>query len=144
MANDVISTCRYLSASRSRPIVIRRALVGAVLVAIASATACDREDEHLEQIGGGRADRGQIAIRRYGCGSCHTIPGISGANGLVGPPLGGIASRVYVGGVVTNTPDHMIRWLEDPRSISPKTAMPNLGVTHGDAANIASYLYTLK
>jgi cytochrome c2 len=115
-----------------------------MLIAGYLAAACDREDNHLDQIGGGHADQGQAAIRRYGCGSCHTIPGISGANGLVGPPLAGIASRVYVGGVATNTPDHMIQWLEDPRSLSPKTAMPNLGVTHGDAANIASYLYTLK
>jgi cytochrome c2 len=123
---------------------VRRATVWAVVVAALAAGACDRQDEHLQQIGGGRADRGQAAIRRYGCGSCHTIPGISGANGLVGPPLAGIASRVYVGGVATNTPEHMIQWLEDPRSLSPKTAMPNLGMTHGDAANIASYLYTLK
>jgi cytochrome c len=123
---------------------LRVATAGIALIATVAVNACDREDEHLQQLGGGRADRGQAAIRRYGCGSCHTIPGISGANGLVGPPLAGIASRVYVGGVATNTPDHMIQWLEDPRSLSPKTAMPNLGVTHGDAANIASYLYTLK
>ena len=139
-----------LSRPRSRAILrptdraLRRAIVGIALIASVVTTACDREDEHLQQIGGGRADRGQAAIRRYGCGSCHTIPGIRGANGLVGPPLAGIASRVYVGGVATNTPDHMIQWLEDPRSLSPKTAMPNLGVTRGDAANIASYLYTLK
>ena len=123
---------------------MRRVTLGAMLIAGYLAAACDREDDHLDQIGGGHADRGQAAIRRYGCGSCHTIPGITGARGLVGPPLAGIASRVYVGGVVTNTPEHMIQWLEDPRSLSPKTAMPNLGVTHGDAANIASYLYTLK
>jgi cytochrome c2 len=143
MATDVIRTGPSVSL-RSTQTTMRLAAVGVVLVASALSSACDRKDEHLEQIGGGRADRGQLAIRRYGCGSCHAIPGISGANGLVGPPLAGIASRVYVGGVVTNTPDHMIEWLEDPRSLSPKTAMPNLGVTHGDAANIASYLYTLK
>lgn len=105
---------------------------------------CDRADAHLDQIGGGNADRGAAAIRRYGCGSCHTIPGIAGARGLVGPPLAGIASRVYVGGVLTNTRDHMIEWIEHPKAHSPKTAMPELGVTHGDAVNIASYLYTLK
>lgn len=134
---------RLLALPRSTRTILSRATAGLALVA-SIVTACDRNDEHLDQIGGGNADRGEAAIRRYGCGSCHTIPGISGANGLVGPPLAGIASRVYVGGVATNTPEHMIQWLEDPRSLSPKTAMPNLGVTHGDAANIASYLYTLK
>ena len=138
------SRSSLLSVTRLTHTSMRCAASGVVLVAAVMASACDREDEHLQQLGGGRADRGQAAIRRYGCGSCHTIPGISGANGLVGPPLAGIASRIYVGGVATNTPDHMIQWLEDPRSLSPKTAMPNLGVTHGDAANIASYLYTLK
>ena len=132
-----------LAVPRSPWITLSRAAAGLALVASIVA-ACDRNDEHLGQIGGGNADRGEAAIRRYGCGSCHTIPGISGADGLVGPPLAGIASRVYVGGVATNTPEHMIQWLEDPRSLSPKTAMPNLGITHGDAANIASYLYTLK
>ena len=121
-----------------------RAAIGVILALAAVTSACDRQDAHLEQLGGGRADRGEAAIRRYGCGSCHTIPRISGANGLVGPPLAGVASRIYVGGVATNTPDHMIQGLEDPRSLSPKTAMPNLGVTPGDAADIASYLYTLK
>ena len=115
--------------------------VGAALLLLA---ACDRDDNHLDLVAGGNAERGAAAVRRYGCGSCHTIPGIRGANGLVGPPLAGIASRMYVGGVLTNTPDHMIAWLENPKSWAPKTAMPDLGVTHGDAVNIASYLYTLK
>jgi cytochrome c len=121
-----------------------RRLTLATLAAVSVVAGCDRDDNHLEQIGGGRADRGAIAIRRYGCGSCHAIPGISGANGLVGPPLAGIGGRVYVGGVLTNTPEHMVEWIEHPRTYAPKTAMPDLGVTHGDAVNIASYLYTLK
>jgi cytochrome c len=121
-----------------------RRLTLAALAAAAVVAGCDRNDRHLEQIGGGRADRGAVAIRRYGCGSCHSIPGISGANGLVGPPLAGIGGRVYVGGVLTNTPEHMVEWIENPRTYAPKTAMPDLGVTHGDAVNIASYLYTLK
>lgn len=115
--------------------------LGALLLLVG---ACDRDDNHLDLVAGGSAVRGASAVRQYGCGSCHTIPGIRGANGLVGPPLGGIASRVYVGGVLTNTPEHMIGWIENPKTYSPKTAMPDLGVTHGDAVNIASYLYTLK
>lgn len=122
----------------------RSRLTMAGLVFVSALWACDRGDEHLERVGGGRADLGAVAIRKYGCGSCHTIPGIPGAGGLVGPPLGGIASRVYIGGVLTNSPDHMIAWIEHPRVWSPKTAMPDLGVTHGDATNIASYLFTLK
>lgn len=93
---------------------------------------------------GGDPAKGRAAIGRYGCSSCHTIPGIKGANALVGPPLTQIASRTYLGGVLENTPGNMIRWIQDPRGVDEKTAMPNLGVTDTDARDIASYLYTLR
>jgi cytochrome c oxidase assembly factor CtaG/cytochrome c2 len=121
-----------------------RALVLMAVVGCSLLAGCDRHDDALPLIAGGDARRGKAAIRQYGCGTCHTIPGVSGANGLVGPPLASVASRVYVGGVLTNTPEHMIGWIENPKSFSPRTAMPSLGVTHADAVNIASYLYTLK
>ena len=93
---------------------------------------------------GGNAQRGAQKILHYGCGSCHIIPGISGAAGLVGPPLSGIANRIYIAGVLQNTPDNMVRWIENPKAIDEKTVMPNLGVTHKDADDIAGYLYTLQ
>ena len=93
---------------------------------------------------GGNPQLGAAAIKRYGCGSCHMIPGISGAVGLVGPPLSGIGSRIYVAGVLQNTPDNLMRWIENPKAVDEKTVMPNLGVTRKDAADIAGYLYTLQ
>ena len=93
---------------------------------------------------GGEPARGRAKMERYGCASCHTIPGVRGADSLVGPPLTKVAARTYVAGVLTNTPDNMIRWIKDPPGVDPLTAMPNLGVTDEDARDIASYLYTLK
>lgn len=93
---------------------------------------------------GGDADRGKAAIREYGCGSCHTIPGVGGAIGLVGPPLTGWSKRGTIAGYVPNTTDFLIRWIEVPHAIKPRTAMPNLAVTEGDARDIAAYLYTLR
>jgi cytochrome c2 len=93
---------------------------------------------------GGDIHKGAAAITRYGCGSCHTIPGISGAYGRMGSPLTGMADRQYIAGVVQNTPDGMVRWIQDPHAIDEKTAMPNLGVTRQDAIDIAAYIYTLK
>ncbi|HEX8459297.1 MAG TPA: c-type cytochrome [Pyrinomonadaceae bacterium] len=93
---------------------------------------------------GGDAERGLAAINRYGCGTCHTIPGVAGANGQVGPPLAGIASRTYIAGVLENKPDALVRWIQNPRAVDDKTAMPVLGVTEQDARDIAGYLYTLK
>jgi cytochrome c len=93
---------------------------------------------------GGDPDRGRSAIQRYGCGRCHTISAIRNANGLVGPPLDGIAKRIYIAGVVPNTPDEMIAWIRNPRAIDAKTAMPDTGVTLEDARDIAAFLYTLR
>jgi hypothetical protein len=39
------------------------------------------------------------------------IPGIEGANGLVGPSLSQVGDRVYIAGVLRNTPDNMVVWL---------------------------------
>ena len=116
----------------------------ALALVMIAAAACDRHDDTLPALVGGDASHGRELIRRYGCGSCHTIPGVRGANALVGPPLAGIARRVYVGGVVTNTPANLVQWIQDPKSIDDKTAMPDVGVTRADAIDIASYLYTLK
>jgi cytochrome c len=69
---------------------------------------------------------------------------VVGADGLVGPPLTGIASRAFIAGVLPNAPDNMIRWIRDPRAVDSLTAMPNTGVTPADARDIAAYLYTLR
>ncbi|HEV2765222.1 MAG TPA: c-type cytochrome [Pyrinomonadaceae bacterium] len=117
----------------------------AVVFALALVACNGGESERAAaELTGGTPSRGRDKIRRYGCASCHTIPGVEGADSLVGPPLTRIASRTYLGGVLTNSPEHMIRWIRDPRGVDPLTAMPNLGVTEEDARDIASYLYTLK
>jgi cytochrome c len=121
------------------------------LAAIAAALAfivgsCGpNEAEHIAEVTtGGDIHRGAAAIERHGCGSCHTIPGISGADGLAGPPLAGIASRIYVAGVLQNTPSNLMRWIENPKAVDEKTVMPNVGLTDQEARDIAGYLYTLK
>jgi cytochrome c2 len=93
---------------------------------------------------GGEPDLGRTKIVSIGCAACHTIPGIKQANATVGPPLTKFAYRSYVAGVARNSPDNLVRWLMDPPSVLPSTAMPNLGLTNEDARDIAAYLYTLK
>jgi cytochrome c2 len=87
---------------------------------------------------------GTHQIQRYGCGACHAIPGVPGAHGAVGPPLGGIASRRIIAGRLPNTPDNLIHWIENPQAVEPGNVMPDLGVSAADARDIAAYLYTLK
>jgi cytochrome c oxidase assembly factor CtaG/cytochrome c2 len=127
---------------RERGVVAARSI--AVLIVAAFIAGCDRasgDERHM--LNNADVERGRVAIRKYGCGSCHAIPGITGAEGLVGPPLGQIGSRVYIAGVLPNEPDNMIRWLENPPGVDEQTAMPNMGVTPRDARDISAYLYTL-
>ena len=93
---------------------------------------------------GGDPQRGLAAVHRYGCGSCHTIAGNPEAHGLVGPPLTGIGSRMYVAGVLANTPDNIVRWIQHPKEVDEKTVMPDLGVNPRDATDIAAYLYSTR
>lgn len=92
----------------------------------------------------GNPDSGEVLIRRFGCGGCHQIPGIPGARGRVGPPLEGIASRVYIAGKFSNTPSNMIAWIQHPQAMDPGVDMPEMGVSESQARDIAAYLYTLQ
>jgi len=118
----------------------------AVLLVAPAESGCARAaaDEPQRAVRGGDVERGKALIRQYGCGSCHAIPGLSGANGQVGPPLDHWSRRVYIAGEVPNTLDFLIRWIEMPQAIEPETAMPNLRVSEGEARDIAAYLYTLR
>ena len=90
------------------------------------------------------AAAGAALITKLGCGSCHTIPGIVDANGMVGPPLEHIASRQFIAGVLRNTPDNMVQWLRFPQRIVPGNAMPDLAISQDDALRLTAYLETLK
>lgn len=97
-----------------------------------------------EVVPGGNPRVGAQLIEGYRCGACHTIPGIQGADGLVGPPLMFFARRTYIGGELPNTPPNLIRWIRDPSAIEPGTAMPTLGLSEQQARDVAAYLYTLR
>lgn len=93
---------------------------------------------------GGNAQRGKPLIQTYGCAGCHTVPGIAGADGNVGPPLTRFGDRTYIAGMLPNSPSNLIRWIRKPQAVLPGNAMPDMGVTEADARDIAAYLYTLR
>jgi cytochrome c len=84
---------------------------------------------------------GRHLLASYGCGACHTIPGVPGAHAVVGPPLDHFYARGYIAGVLPNTQENLIKWIQDPQQVKPGDAMPNLGLSAADAADIAAYLY---
>ena len=93
---------------------------------------------------GGNAQQGVAVIQQKGCGSCHTIPGIRGAAGLVGPPLFFFSRRTMIAGELPNTPGKVVQWIRSPQSVESGTAMPDLGLTDQEARDVATYLYTLR
>lgn len=124
---------------------LRSSLGFAVALCAVAACGTGNSDEYdAATIAHGSPHRGHHLIMQYGCGSCHTIPGVAGATATVGPPLAGIARRSYIGGVLTNTPDHLREWIMDPPKVDSNTAMPNMGVSAQDARDISAYLYTLR
>ena len=119
-------------------------LAGGGLAAYAAQSAAARErSERAVMLTGGAPERAHEHIRNYGCAGCHDIPGIDGPEGLVGPPLGTIGKRVYIAGVMTNTPGNLVDWIVNPPSIDPMTAMPVTGISEAEARDVAAYLYSL-
>jgi cytochrome c len=117
-----------------------RWLLAAVLLGLLS--GCER-DHGSPQLLVGDSARGKRLMREYGCHTCHVIPGVDGANSVVGPPLGGIAERVYAGGRL-NTPPNLVAFIRDPQAVDARTPMPNVGANEPDARDMAAYLYTLR
>ncbi len=92
----------------------------------------------------GDPDIGRQVIEDRGCGSCHRIPGVPAADGLVGPPLDAMGRRTFIAGELPNTPENMVRWVRDPQSVEPGTAMPDLGLSLDEARDVAAYLAGLR
>ena len=85
-------------------------------------------------------------MQTAGCGGCHTIDGVAGFVGTVGPNLTHFASRTTFGGATyPNDPDHVRQWVQDAPSLKPGSDMPSfvgkLSVDQVDA--IVSYLESL-
>lgn len=88
-----------------------------------------------------RIESGRQLIASYGCGSCHFITGVPGADSRAAPPLDRFYERTYIAGRLSNTEENLIQWIQNPQEIDPGNAMPDLGVTEEEARDIAAYLY---
>jgi cytochrome c len=127
-----------------------RRLVSVLLLLLFTA-ACGRGAEQppvpehaTVAIPGGDATRGVEVLEAYACGACHVIPGVPDASSPLGPSLAGLASRRELAGGLPNTPENLMRWIQNPQEIDPGTGMPDMNVTDEDARHMAAYLYTLR
>lgn len=116
-------------------------LVTATWLTTESWMAASQSDAVARALTNGDPARASVLVTRYGCAGCHTIPGLPGADGKVGPPLGGLRQRVFIAGVLPNSADNLINWIVGPRAYSPGSAMPATGISRTEARDIAAWLY---
>src|SRR5437867_4492479 len=72
----------------------------------------------------GNAQHGKELMQKYGCTSCHEIPGVPGPRGSVGPPLDHMAARTTIAGKFANNPETIMKWLQNPRAWTHRTRCP--------------------
>lgn len=112
--------------------------------------------------GGGLAARGAQLFADRGCTACHTIRGLPGAAGTVGPDLTYFSDRGwFAGAIFENTDENLRRWLADPPGMKPMqpppppgqqpregetsvAGMPNLGLTPDEVDALVAFLRTLR
>lgn len=111
---------------------LRRNAGGLAVVMLLALVGCSPAEEQ---------SAARALIHTHGCGTCHVIPGIPGADGRSGPPLTNMARQAYVAGVIPNRRDELVRFIVDPQAVDPRSAMPDLGITAYEAGVLADYLY---
>ena len=88
----------------------------------------------------GDAKSGEQIVKTVGCQGCHVVG--EGSRSEVGPrrtfgqPLENIGNKT--------TYEWVFNWVKDPKHFNPDTYMPNLRLTDAQAADVATYLMTLK
>jgi len=128
---------------RTRLLPWRLTVVAAAALA-GGVAGCSTAPRPPAEVPDGDPARGAQLIDELGCGSCHSVPGVRDADGMVGPPLDHFGSRAYIAGELTNNGSNLQRWIRNPQAVEPGTAMPDLGVSEIDARDIAAYLLTLE
>ena len=89
------------------------------------------------------AEAGKKAITSVGCGSCHAIRGI-GLEGTFGPDLTHFGSRSGIAAyTLRNTPENLLRWLEDPQVVKPESLMPRVPLPQQQYEDLVAYLEQL-
>lgn len=86
------------------------------------------------------------------CGVCHSLRGVPGAQGQVGPDLTHVGSRhAIMAGVRENSEENIKDWIQRPEYHKPGNVMWKAGyqamkieITDNEATTLAKYLYSLK
>jgi len=122
---------------------MRAALHSTLIVAVSLGAAGCMPEPPRARVAGGDENRGRTALAEHGCGACHVIPGVRGADGRTGPPLASYSRFAYLAGKFPQQPELLAQWIADPASLAPRTAMPAVPMSEQQARDMAAYLYSL-
>jgi cytochrome c oxidase subunit 2 len=87
------------------------------------------------------------------CSSCHTISGVEGFGGVIGPNLTHLAGRTtFAAGILDRTPQNLAEWLRDPQAVKPGNDMTigpggtpgRSGLSEEEIQALVAYLESLK
>ncbi|TMB87101.1 MAG: c-type cytochrome [Chloroflexi bacterium] len=88
----------------------------------------------------GDAGAGKKVVESVGCLGCHVTEekdrSAAGPRRTFGQPLQSVGSKT--------TYSWIYNWVRDPKHFSPETYMPNLRLTDREAADVATYVFSLK
>lgn len=116
-----------------------------LLLALALLVACSKPESPAANGGlpPGDPGQGKLLVAQHGCTVCHTIEGLR-PEGRIGPHLNRIAERATLSnGTVPNNPENLVRFIQNPAALNPRTLMPAAGLPAGHARDIAAYLMTI-
>ena len=86
------------------------------------------------------ADGPQLILTK-GCIACHRIEAVPAARGSIGPALDGLSERPTIAaGLLTNTPENLRKWLQNPPAIKPDTNMIKVPLTDAELDTLVEYL----
>jgi cytochrome c oxidase subunit 2 len=93
---------------------------------------------------GAEAVAGERVISSVGCGSCHAIRGTT-LKGTFGPDLTHFGSRKGIAAyTLRNTPENLLRWIQDPQGVKPECNMPNVPLPPDQQKQLVAYLEELR
>lgn len=77
------------------------------------------------------------------CAGCHAIRGTD-AVGVLAPDLTHLKSRrLIAGGLLTNTPEHLLQWISHAQDLKPGSRMPSMALAPAELSALSAYLSTL-
>src|SRR2546425_792135 len=103
----------------------------------------DKSEEYTPAVASppqGDAEAGKKVVESVGCLGCHVTEekdrSAAGPRRTFGQPLQSVGSKT--------TYSWIYNWVRDPKHFSPETYMPNLRLTDREAADVATYVFSLK